>query len=54
MSPLEHYRRAEDLLAKAANRAERFGGYDPKNMGILAHAQVHATLATVQEQVTTK
>lgn len=43
MTPAEHYREAERLLAMTA---DGLGSNDPRDPIIVATAQVHATLAT--------
>lgn len=45
MTPEEHYTRAEDLIETVR---EHYATDDPEARTLLARAQVHATLATVQ------
>lgn len=42
-NPGQHYREAEKLLARATDTEQQRGVFQP---GLLARAQVHATLAT--------
>jgi hypothetical protein len=51
MTPGEHYREAERILAYVLARTSTPGADDP-SPGLLALAQIHATLATVRTKDT--